>query len=100
MANIDNAVTHAASWMQSMQAQYRILIKLKGNIMNMDRIEGTWKQYKSLIKFQLGKLMNDQFIVMESRRDKQEGIDQESYGIARDEIPKKFAKWQAMQKNK
>ncbi len=68
--------------------------------MNMDRIEGTWKQYKSHIKYQFGKLINDQFIVMESRRDNQEGISQESYGIARDEAPKRHAEWQALQKGK
>lgn len=68
--------------------------------MNMDRIEGNWKQYKSHIKYQFGKIINDQFIVMESRRDKQEGIDQESYGIARDEIPKRLAKWEELNKGK
>jgi uncharacterized protein YjbJ (UPF0337 family) len=68
--------------------------------MNMDRIEGNWKQIKSHIKYQFGKMINDQFIVMEARRDNQEGISQESYGIARDEAPQRHAEWQALHKEK
>lgn len=68
--------------------------------MNLERIAGNWKQIKSQIKHMIGRLINDQFMIMESRRDHQEGLSQEAYGISRDEAPKHYAKWQALQKSK
>lgn len=68
--------------------------------MNMDRVEGKLKQIKSHLKHNFGRLINDQFLIMESRRDYQEGFSQEAYGMSREEAPKSYAKWQAMQKGK
>lgn len=66
--------------------------------MNMDRIEGNWKQLKGHFKQQWGKITNDQFIKMEGKRDSMAGIAQKSFGIASDEAPKRFAEWQAFKK--
>ena len=68
--------------------------------MNLDRIEGQLKQTKSHIKFVFGKMLSDQFMMMESRRDYQEGVSQEAYGISMDEAPKRYAQWLALQKLK
>jgi len=68
--------------------------------MNMDRIEGSFKQVKALIKQQWGRVINDQFLIMEGRRENMDGFNQKSYGIAREEAPKRLAEWQAMQKGK
>lgn len=68
--------------------------------MNMDRIMGNLKQVKSRFKHQFGRMLNDQFIIMESRRDHQEGVAQEEYGIFLDEAPMQFSEWQASHKRK
>ena len=68
--------------------------------MNLDRIEGQWKQINAHIKHIFGRMINDQFMIMESRRDHQEGASQEAYGLSRDEAPKRYAKWLALQKEK
>lgn len=68
--------------------------------MNMDRIAGNLKQFKAHIKQKWGKITNDQFLVMEGRREFWAGITQESYGITRDEAPKRHAAWQSQHKGK
>lgn len=68
--------------------------------MNMDHIEGSFKQVKAQIKQQWGRVINDQFLIMEGRRENMDGFNQRSYGSAREEAPKRLAEWQAMQKGK
>jgi uncharacterized protein YjbJ (UPF0337 family) len=53
--------------------------------MNKDTFEGTWKQFKGKLKERWGELTDDDFTVLEGRRDRLAGIIQERYGIARDE---------------
>lgn len=52
--------------------------------MNLDRIEGNWKQLKGKAKHRWGRLLNDQFLAMEGKRDLLAGIMQEANGISRD----------------
>lgn len=61
--------------------------------MNWDRIEGNWKQVKGAAKEQWGKLSNDDFDVIEGRRDKLVGRIQEQYGIAKDEAERQVDAW-------
>lgn len=66
--------------------------------MNLDRIEGNWKQLKGNIKQHWGKLTGDQPAVIAGKRDRQAGNAQESYGISKDEAKKRLAAWQERQK--
>ena len=59
--------------------------------MNLDRIEGNWKQLKGNAKHQWGRLIDDQFLAMEGKRDQLAGIIQESNGIAREAAVKQNA---------
>ena len=59
--------------------------------MNIDRIQGVLKQLKGSAKQQWGKLIDDQFIVMEGKRDYRAGVVQESFSITRDETRKQIA---------
>lgn len=66
--------------------------------MNLDRIEGNWKQFKGSIKQQWGRLADNQLAVIAGKRDRQAGNAQESYGISKDEAKKRLAAWQERQK--
>ena len=61
--------------------------------MNWDRIQGNWKQLKGSAKVQWGKLTNDDFDVIEGRRDKLVGRIQEQYGVAKDEAERQVDRW-------
>jgi uncharacterized protein YjbJ (UPF0337 family) len=61
--------------------------------MNWDRIEGNWKQVKGAAKVQWGKLTDDDFDVIEGRRDKLVGRIQEEYGVAKDEAERQVDNW-------
>ncbi|MGQ7791839.1 CsbD family protein [Faunimonas sp. B44] len=63
--------------------------------MNWDRIEGNWKQFKGHAKTQWGKLTDDDFDVVEGRRDQLVGRIQERYGIAKDEADRQVNDWLA-----
>jgi uncharacterized protein YjbJ (UPF0337 family) len=56
--------------------------------MNWDQVEGKWKQYKGEMKEKWGKLTDDDFDVINGRRQQLVGKIQERYGIARDEAEK------------
>lgn len=62
--------------------------------MNWDRIEGNWVQAKGKVLEQWGKLTDDDFNVLEGRRDQLVGKIQERYGIAREQAEKEIAEWQ------
>jgi uncharacterized protein YjbJ (UPF0337 family) len=57
-------------------------------LMNWDRIEGNWKQFKGRVKEQWGKLTDDEIDVIAGKRDQLVGKIQESYGITKDEAEK------------
>ncbi len=56
--------------------------------MNWDRIEGNWKQAKGRFKERWGMLTHHHLYVIDGRRDRTLGEIQESYGIAREGLPK------------
>ncbi len=56
--------------------------------MNWDQVEGKWKQYKGEMKEKWGRLTDDDFDVINGRRQQLVGKIQERYGIARDEAEK------------
>jgi uncharacterized protein YjbJ (UPF0337 family) len=61
--------------------------------MNWTRIEGNWKQVIGKIKSQWGKLTDDDFNVIDGRREQLEGKIQERYGIAQDEAERQVSLW-------
>ena len=67
--------------------------------MNLDRIEGNWKQVKGKIKEQWGKLSDNPFDVLAGRREQISGKVQERYGLARDEAEKQVDEWQRRANN-
>ena len=66
--------------------------------MNLNRIEGNWKQFKGNVKEQWGKLTDDQLDVIAGKRDNLAGKIQETYGISKDETEKQLAYWQKRMK--
>jgi uncharacterized protein YjbJ (UPF0337 family) len=56
--------------------------------MNMDwnRVEGSWKQVKGVVKEKWGKLTDDDLDVINGRREQLEGKIQERYGFAKDQV--------------
>jgi uncharacterized protein YjbJ (UPF0337 family) len=66
--------------------------------MNLDRIEGNWKQFKGKAKQQWGKLTDDQLDVIAGKRNELAGKIQESYGVSKDEAEKQLVAWQERQK--
>jgi len=64
------------------------------HIMNQDRIEGNWKQFKGKVKEQWGKLTDDDLDVIGGKRDQLLGRIQERHGVARDEAEKQVKNWE------
>ena len=63
--------------------------------MNRQIIEGNWKQLKGHIKERWGKLTDDDFDVIEGRRDVLIGTLQKRYGITLDEAEKQLRDWES-----
>ena len=61
--------------------------------MDLNRIEGNWKQTKGKIKEQWGKLTEDDLDVVDGKRDQLEGKIQERYGLAKDQVRKEVDSW-------
>jgi uncharacterized protein YjbJ (UPF0337 family) len=53
--------------------------------MNSDQTQGTWKQFVGKAKETWGRLTDDDWKVVEGKRDQLVGKIQERYGIAREE---------------
>jgi uncharacterized protein YjbJ (UPF0337 family) len=64
-------------------------------VMNWDRIQGNWKQFKGHAREQWGKLTDDDFDRAAGRRDQLAGMIQERYGIRRDEADRQIDAWLA-----
>jgi len=71
----------------------RIQDDLKEMVMNWDRIEGNWKQFKGKVKEQWGKLTDDELDQMAGKRTQLAGKLQERYGIAKDEAERRIDAW-------
>ena len=63
--------------------------------MNEDTIKGNWKQFKGNLKEQWGKLTDDDFDVIDGRREQLLGKLQERQGLAREAAEKQTSDWQA-----
>jgi uncharacterized protein YjbJ (UPF0337 family) len=53
--------------------------------MNWDQIEGKWKQYSGQAKAKWGKLTDNDWTVVNGKKDQLVGLIQERYGIHREE---------------
>ncbi len=65
----------------------------KENIMNWDRIEGDWKQFRGKVQQRWGKLTNDDIDVIEGNRTELLGVIQKRYGLAKDEAERQVDTW-------
>ena len=59
--------------------------------MNTDQIKGSWKQFAGKAKETWGRLTDDDWKVVEGRRDQLVGKIQERYGIAREEAERQVS---------
>jgi uncharacterized protein YjbJ (UPF0337 family) len=62
-------------------------------VMNWDRIEGDWKQFKGRVKEKWGNLTDDDLDRVAGRREQLEGLIQERYGVAKDQVRKDVDTW-------
>ncbi len=63
--------------------------------MNMNRIEGNWKQLKGHLKQQWGFLIDDPLEVTAGWHDRLAGKIQEAYGVSKDDENRQLAAWQS-----
>ncbi|NSX54345.1 CsbD family protein [Parasulfitobacter algicola] len=61
--------------------------------MNMDRIQGNWKQFKGKAQEKWGELTNDELDQAEGNREQLVGLIQSKYGKAREEAEKEVDEW-------
>jgi uncharacterized protein YjbJ (UPF0337 family) len=62
-------------------------------VMDWNRIEGNWKQFKGKAKEKWGRLTDDDLDVINGRQDQLEGRIQERYGLAKDQAKKDVETW-------
>ncbi len=62
-------------------------------VMDWNRIEGNWKQFKGSAKEKWGKLTDDDLTLIEGRREHLEGRLQERYGKAKDQVRQDVDDW-------
>ena len=62
-----------------------------GSKMNTDQMKGNWKQFVGKAKEKWGKLTDNDWQIVEGRRDQLAGKIQERYGIAREEAERQIA---------
>jgi len=77
-----------------MDAENRSVTSQPEAIMNWDRIEGEWKQWKGKVKEQWGKITDDDLDRIAGKRDQLVGKVQETYGVARDEADRQIRDWE------
>jgi uncharacterized protein YjbJ (UPF0337 family) len=63
--------------------------------MNVDMLKGQWAQLKGGIRERWGKLTDDDFAVIEGKREQLVGKIQERYGIAKDQAEREVQEWEA-----
>jgi len=61
--------------------------------MDWNRIEGNCKQFKGRVKEKWGDLTDDDLDKVNGQRDQLEGLIQERYGIAKDQVRKDVDAW-------
>jgi uncharacterized protein YjbJ (UPF0337 family) len=65
----------------------------KERVMDWNRLEGNWKQFKGNVKEKWGRLTDDDLDVINGRQDQLEGKIQERYGLAKDQAKKDVNAW-------
>jgi uncharacterized protein YjbJ (UPF0337 family) len=66
---------------------------LEERMMNWDRVEGNWKEFKGKVQQKWGKLTNDDLDVIEGKRKELAGRLQQRYGVAKDEAEREIDTW-------
>ena len=66
--------------------------------MNTDQMKGDWKQFVGKAKEKWGKLTDNDWKVVEGKRDQLAGRIQERYGIAREEAERQVADFERTHK--
>ena len=61
--------------------------------MNWDKIEGNWKQFKGRVKEKWGDLTDDDLDRVAGSREQLEGLIQQRYGIAKDQVKRDVNTW-------
>jgi len=61
--------------------------------MDWNRVEGNWKQFKGKVKEKWGDLTDDDLDRIAGRRDQLEGIIQQRYGTAKDQVRQDVDRW-------
>ena len=61
--------------------------------MDWNRVEGNWKQFKGRVKEKWGDLTDDDLDKINGQRDQLEGVIQERYGTAKDQVRKDIDAW-------
>jgi uncharacterized protein YjbJ (UPF0337 family) len=67
--------------------------------MNTDQLKGNWKQFVGKAKEKWGRLTDDDWKVVEGKRDQLAGRIQERYGIAREEAERQVADLEKASRN-
>jgi len=62
--------------------------------MNRDQMKRNWKQFVGKAKEKWGRLTNDDWQIVEGKRDQLVGKIQERYGIAREEAERQVAEFE------
>ena len=65
--------------------------------MNSDQMKGNWKQFVGKAKEKWGRLTNDDWTVVEGKRDQLVGKIQERYGITREEAERQLGEFERTQ---
>jgi uncharacterized protein YjbJ (UPF0337 family) len=63
------------------------------NLMDWNRVQGSWKQLEGKVKAKWGKLTADDLTAINGRREELEGKIQQRYGIAKDQARKEIDEW-------
>ena len=66
--------------------------------MNKDQADGNWKQFKGKVKEKWGKLTDDDWKVIEGKRDQLAGRLQERYGYTKEQVEKELKDWEDQMK--
>ncbi|MBY0559519.1 CsbD family protein [Hyphomicrobium sp.] len=61
--------------------------------MNWDRVEGNWKQFSGKAKEKWGQLTDDDIAKINGKREQLEGVLQERYGFAKEQVKKEVDTW-------
>ena len=61
--------------------------------MDWNCVEGNWKQFKGRVKEKWGDLTDDDLDKVNGQREQLEGMIQERYGIAKDQVRKDVDAW-------